>query len=188
MALASRITHVQPMTGIVLWTTSEHNRSASIQLEYSYMKYGDVVTDRGQYDWGVMDRLLDKVAARRHQAIVRFYFVYPGNPTTVPGYIKALPDYHEDARPERGQADRVPRLVAPRAPGVHARLLREAGGALRQRPSAGLHRDGVRALGRISHLQRADAAGQDVPGQVVPGRVRSPTRSRVPENALDDLG
>ena len=43
--LTSRITHVQPMTGIVLWTTSEHNRTDSIQLEYSYMKYGDVVTD-----------------------------------------------------------------------------------------------------------------------------------------------
>jgi hypothetical protein len=102
--LASRITHVQPMTGIVLWTTSEHNRTSSIQLEYSYMKYGDVVAERGQYDWGVMDRLLERVATRRHQAIVRFYFVYPGNPTTVPGYIKALPDYHET----RGRSEDKP--------------------------------------------------------------------------------
>ncbi len=68
------------------------------------MKYGDVVTDRGQYDWRVMDRLLETVAARRHQAIVRFYFVYPGNPTTVPGYIKALPDYHET----RGRSEEKP--------------------------------------------------------------------------------
>jgi hypothetical protein len=83
------------MMGIVLWTTSEHNRSGAIQLEYSYMKYGDVVRDRGQYDWGTMEHLLKQVAGRRHQAIVRFYFVYPGNPTTVPGYIKALADYHE---------------------------------------------------------------------------------------------
>jgi hypothetical protein len=93
--LKSRITHVQPMTGIVLWATSEHNRTDAIQLEYSYMKYGAVVTDRGRYDWSAMDRLLERVAGRRHQAIVRFYFVYPGQPTTVPGYIKALPDYHE---------------------------------------------------------------------------------------------
>ncbi len=102
--LSSRITHVQPMTGLVFWTTSEHNRTASIQLEYRYMKYGDVVTERGQYDWRVMDRLLETVAARRHQAIVRFYFVYPGNPTTVPGYIKALPDYHET----RGRSEEKP--------------------------------------------------------------------------------
>jgi hypothetical protein len=101
--LRSRITRVQPMTGIVLWATSEHNRTNAIQLEYSYMKYGDVVRERGQYDWSVMDRLLDRVAARRHQAIVRFYFVYPGNPTTVPGYIKALPDYHETRGTSEGK-------------------------------------------------------------------------------------
>jgi hypothetical protein len=102
--LSSRITHVQPMTGLVFWTTSEHNRTASIQLEYSYMKYGDVVRERGQYDWTMMDRLLETVAARRHQAIVRFYYVYPGNPTTVPAYIKALPDYHET----RGRSEEKP--------------------------------------------------------------------------------
>jgi hypothetical protein len=93
--LRSRITRVQPMTGIVLWASSEHNKTSAVQLEFSYMKYNDVVKERGRYDWRVMDRLLDRVAARKHQAIVRFYFVYPGSPTTVPGYIKALPDYHE---------------------------------------------------------------------------------------------
>jgi hypothetical protein len=93
--LKSRITRVQPMTGIVLWTTSEHNKTNAIQLEYSYMKYNDIVKERGEYDWRVMDRLLDRVAGRKHQAIVRFYDVYPGNPTTVPNYIKAMSDYHE---------------------------------------------------------------------------------------------
>jgi hypothetical protein len=102
--LTSRITHVQPMTGLVLWTTSEHNKTASIQLEYSYLKYGDIVRERGHYDWSRMDRLRERVAARRHQAIVRFYFVYPGNPTTVPGYIKALSDYHET----RGRSEEKP--------------------------------------------------------------------------------
>lgn len=43
--LVSHITHVQPMTGIVLWTTSEQNRTDAVQLEYSYMKYGDVVRE-----------------------------------------------------------------------------------------------------------------------------------------------
>ena len=57
------------------------------------MKYDDVVKQKGVYDWQVMERLLKDVAGRGHQAIVRFYFVYPGKPTTVPDYIKALPDY-----------------------------------------------------------------------------------------------
>ena len=95
VALKSQITRVQPMTGVVLWTTSEHNRTDAVQLEYSYMKYGDVVVGRDRYDWRTLERLLDDVASRKHQAIVRFYFVYPGRETTVPAYIKELTDYHE---------------------------------------------------------------------------------------------
>ena len=95
VAIKSHISRVQPMTGIVLWTTSEHHQTDAVQLEYSYMKYGDVVTGRDQYDWRAVDRLLDDVASRKHQAIVRFYFVYPGHQTTVPEYIKRLADYHE---------------------------------------------------------------------------------------------
>jgi hypothetical protein len=108
VTLISRIAHVQPMTGLVFWSTSEHLRTASIQLEYRYVKYGDIVTERGRYDWSVMDRLLEQVAGRRHQAIVRFYFVYPGNPTTVPGYIKALPDYRETRGRSEGKPTAFP--------------------------------------------------------------------------------
>ncbi len=106
--LRSRITRVQPMTGIVLWASSEHNKTNAIQLEFSYMKYGDIVKERGQYDWRAMDRLLERVAARRHQAIVRFYYVYPGNPTTVPGYIRAMPDYHETRGRSEGKPTAFP--------------------------------------------------------------------------------
>lgn len=35
------------------------------------------------------------MAKRGHQAILRFYYVYPGAETTAPAYIKALPDYKE---------------------------------------------------------------------------------------------
>ena len=95
------------------------------------MKYGDIVKERGQYDWRAMDRLLDRVAARRHQAIVRFYYVYPGNPTTVPGYIRAMPDYHETRGESEGKPTGFPDWTHPAAPGVHARVLRKDGGAVR---------------------------------------------------------
>jgi hypothetical protein len=106
--LESQITHVQPMTGLVLWTTSPHNRTSAIQLEFSYMKYDSVVRERSLYDWSVMDRLLESVASRRHQAIVRFYFVYPGNSTTVPAYIKSLSDYHETRGLSEGKPTHFP--------------------------------------------------------------------------------
>src|SRR5437764_11473779 len=91
------------MTGIVLWATSEHNRTSASQLEYSSMKYADVVKERSRYDWSVLDRLLERIAARRHQAIVRFYSVDPGNPTTVPAApSRPFPTTTRRAAPARG--------------------------------------------------------------------------------------
>jgi hypothetical protein len=93
--LHSKITRVQPMTGIVFWDTSAHNATDAIQLEFSYMRYNDVVSRAGEYVWTKVDEKLDAIASRGHQAVLRFYFVYPGDATTVPDYIKNLPDYKE---------------------------------------------------------------------------------------------
>ncbi len=93
--LKSTITRVQPMTGIVLWDDSEHTRTEAIQLEYSYMPYAEAVTGKDAYNWQPVEAKLDAIAGRGHQAILRFYFVYPGKQTTVPAYIKALADYRE---------------------------------------------------------------------------------------------
>ena len=72
------------MTGIVLWTDSDYRDTDTIQLEYAYMAYNDIVNQKDQYEWSGVDSLLDQVAGRGHQAILRFYFVYPGQSTTVP--------------------------------------------------------------------------------------------------------
>jgi hypothetical protein len=93
--LQSRISQVQPMTGIVFWDDSENNKTDAIQLEFSYMRYSDIVTRRSTYDWSAVEKKLGQIAGRKHQAILRFYFVYPGKKTAVPAYIKALADYKE---------------------------------------------------------------------------------------------
>lgn len=93
--LQCRITGVQPMTGIVMWQNSGNCHTDAIQLEFSYMRYRDVVQDKGVYDWSAVERKLDAVAARRHQAVLRFWDTYPGRPTGLPAYLKALPDYQE---------------------------------------------------------------------------------------------
>jgi hypothetical protein len=97
--LQSKVTHVQPMTGIVFWTDSEHVRTDAIQLEYSYMKYGDIVARAGEYDWTPVERVLKEVSGRGHQAVLRFYDTYVGKKTSVPEYIKKLPDYRETTAP-----------------------------------------------------------------------------------------
>ena len=93
--LSSRISEVQPMTGIVLWTTNGAVGTAPIQLEYSYLTYADVVPREGEFDWTRVEKLLDEVAGRGHQLILRWHDTYVGQPSGVPKYIRALPDYRE---------------------------------------------------------------------------------------------
>ena len=106
------ITHVQPMTGLVLWPDEARDRNAeygrTIQLEFSYCLPCKVVKGCNAdgtiiYDWSWFDNLLADVSGRGHQLICRFRYEYPsgrdvdGNrgTTAVPDYIKQLPDYKE---------------------------------------------------------------------------------------------
>ena len=87
------ITHVQPMTGIVLWNTSGSVKKDYVQLEFSYMLYNDVCKEKDAYDWTPMDKLLEAAAARGHQVVVRFRYTYPGYASAVPDYIKEMEGY-----------------------------------------------------------------------------------------------
>jgi hypothetical protein len=93
--LQSTVTSVQPMTGIALWTTNEVASTAPIQLEYAYLKYSDIVQESGVYNWQTVEQLLNEVAGRQHQAIIRWHDTYVGEPTGVPAFIKRLPNYRE---------------------------------------------------------------------------------------------
>ena len=95
--LTSRITHAQPLAGIVLWDDSENLKKVgdAISLEFSYLKYSDIVVKRGEYDWTKVDTKLTAIAKRKHQAVFRFYDTYVAKPTAIPAYIKSLEDYKE---------------------------------------------------------------------------------------------
>jgi hypothetical protein len=108
--LKSSITGVQPMTGIVFWSNNlSHNTTDIISLEFSYMKYSDVVKEKGIFNWDVVEEVLDAAASRQHQAILRFRFIYPGDIiSAVPEYIRNLPDYHDTL----GISERRPTMFA----------------------------------------------------------------------------
>lgn len=108
--LQSEIQNVQPMTGIVLWNTNGRSITAKdkIQLEYSYMLYNDVCKEQGVYDWTPMDKLLEQVASRGHQAVVRFRYTYVGQQCAVPDYIKAWPGYEEMSGKSEGRTTYFP--------------------------------------------------------------------------------
>ncbi|TWU04813.1 DUF4832 domain-containing protein [Stieleria varia] len=97
ISLKSQISHVQPMTGIVLWSDNDDvsKHADAIALEYRYCGYNEVVDASGNYDFGKIDSILDEIAARNHQAVLRFYFCYVGKETTVPEFISSRPDYQE---------------------------------------------------------------------------------------------
>lgn len=108
--LQSEIKNVQPMTGIVLWTTNTRASSAKdkIQLEFAYMLYSDVCKEKDVFDWAPMDKLLEEVAARGHQLVVRFRYTYVGKSCAVPDYIKAWPGYEETVGKSEGKTTYFP--------------------------------------------------------------------------------
>ena len=112
VALHSSVTHVQPMTGMVLWNEQAANKHSThgqcITLEFSYVQPCKLVTGKKngklQYNWSYLDGKLSDAASRGHQMVVRFPLCYPSNrdnckgekgATYVPDYIRAIDGYNE---------------------------------------------------------------------------------------------
>ncbi|MCQ2341236.1 MAG: DUF4832 domain-containing protein [Paludibacteraceae bacterium] len=112
VVISRTIDKVQPMTGLVLWNDQAESRKGTLgtcfALEYTYCPPCKVVTGKSngkiQYDWTFIENILNGVKSRGHQAILRFYYEYPGSrmgcdntrgATGVPDYIKALSGYTE---------------------------------------------------------------------------------------------
>ncbi len=116
VALNKEIEKLEPMKGIVFWpdqTKDQKNLQSAISLEFSYCLPCAVVKgktdDKIDYDWSSFEKMLDDIASRGHQAIVRFRIEYPSatienasgctekvkGATAVPNYIKANKSYTE---------------------------------------------------------------------------------------------
>ncbi|MCQ2124581.1 MAG: T9SS type A sorting domain-containing protein [Fibrobacter sp.] len=116
IALNKTIETLEPMKGIVFWpdqAKSNKDYLGAISLEFSYCLPCAVVTgktgDKLNYDWSSFEKMLDDVASRGHQAIVRFRIEYPSETirnapnctqnvkgaTAVPLYIKNMAGYTE---------------------------------------------------------------------------------------------
>lgn len=112
LSLHRQVDQVQPMTGIVFWANNNSDLSAlgnKVQLEYAYLVYSDVVSQKDIYDWTIVDDLLENVANRGRQAILRFRYTYPGETTpSVPQYIRHLPDYKDQVMTVEGSNTYIP--------------------------------------------------------------------------------
>jgi hypothetical protein len=106
--LRAEIKGTQPMTGLVFWSTSEHRKSEVISMEFSYLRYDEVATTRGVYDWSKVERLMSDAAAHGHQLILRLHDTYPGKPSGVPAWIKASPGYRDLTEKSEGKPTGFP--------------------------------------------------------------------------------
>ena len=122
ISITSSVSNVQPMTGLVLWPDEAEDRfktyGKSHALEFSYVAPCKVVKgcdDDGtiQYDWSYLENLLDEIKSRNHQAVLRFFYEYPGEKmvdskpgtSAVPAYIKARSDYKETYKKVAGDGE-----------------------------------------------------------------------------------
>lgn len=108
--LQSRIENIQPMTGIVLWTNNVlcEQHKDKLQLEFAYLLYSDICKEKDVFDWTSLDQLLEEVAARGHQLVIRYRYTYVGQQCAVPDYIKALPEYEETVGKSEGRDTHFP--------------------------------------------------------------------------------
>lgn len=56
-------------------------------MEWFYLPLRDVMTGPKTFDWAPVEKQLNAIAARGHQAVFRFYVDYPGKPTGIPQYL-----------------------------------------------------------------------------------------------------
>lgn len=56
-------------------------------LEWFYLPVNAVHLAEGEFDWTVLENKLNQVAARGHQAVIRFYYDHPGEVSGIPQFL-----------------------------------------------------------------------------------------------------
>lgn len=75
-----------PLKGLVPYA-GDHGRWFPHSMEFSYVPLSPLVVGRHEYDWRPLERVLDEIAGRGHQAIFRVYVEYPGKRDGIPQYL-----------------------------------------------------------------------------------------------------
>ncbi len=74
-----------PLKGLVPYAGKHEEFPHS--MEFSYLGLNRVITGKNQYNWKAFEDLLNDIASRGHQGIVRFFLEYPQSPTGIPQYL-----------------------------------------------------------------------------------------------------
>ena len=98
-----------PLKGLVPYAGAANPDGFPHSMEFSYFPLSAVLKGPGTYDWGVLERFLDQVAGRGHQAVLRFHVEYPGKTGSLPPYLLeqgvALTRWQRASTPPRPPVD-----------------------------------------------------------------------------------
>jgi len=75
-----------PLKGLVPYANPDVDRFPH-SLEFDYLPLSALVTREKTYDWSKLEKLLNGIAGRGHQAVFRIYLEYPGKTKSIPAYL-----------------------------------------------------------------------------------------------------
>ncbi|GAB2902459.1 hypothetical protein GCM10027046_34470 [Uliginosibacterium flavum] len=76
-----------PLKGLVPYAGAANPEGFPHSMEFSYFPLAAVLKAPGLYDWTLLERFLEGVAGRGHQAVFRFHVEYPGKTGSLPAYL-----------------------------------------------------------------------------------------------------
>ena len=75
-----------PLKGLVPYQADVRSRFPH-SLEFNYIAYASLVKGYDTFDWTPLERMLDDIASRGHQAVFRIYLEYPNKKGTIPDFL-----------------------------------------------------------------------------------------------------
>jgi hypothetical protein len=75
-----------PLKGLVPYQ-SDARAHFPHSMEFNYVPYSALVKGYETFDWKPLDAMLDDIASRGHQAVVRVFLEYPGKEGVIPDFL-----------------------------------------------------------------------------------------------------
>jgi hypothetical protein len=75
-----------PLKGIVPYQGDVRDRFPH-SMEFNYVPYSALVMGYDEFDWQPLERMLDDMASRGHQAVFRIFLEYPGKRGAIPDFL-----------------------------------------------------------------------------------------------------
>jgi len=75
-----------PLKGLVPYQGDVRDRFPH-SMEFNYLPYSALVKGYDEFDWRPLEKMLDDIASRGHQAVFRVYLEYPGKKGAIPEFL-----------------------------------------------------------------------------------------------------